>query len=373
MLGLALCDELTQALDDVADTQRLVGAAVHGLAHAVFVKLARVQQGRGAAQITCDRGQRLIELVRERGRHLTHGGQPRHVQQLRLQLLHAALLGSAFGQVADEAGKVPLGAGFGLADCELHRKGRAILALADHDPPDPDDAALARAAVAIEIAIVLLPVRCRRQDGDIVSDRLRGRPAKEALGRDAEGSHDAPLIEHDHGFRDGIQDRLELGLPISGIFGLLPQPASDHAEDRSHDREEADIDQVRRVAMEAGSEEIGAASKAEQRGEDRGPAAAGKCRKDDDRNVDHGEGPILERVMQGKAQTEDESGGGCRRPVAKPKSALCCHSVARCENESVFVRMDGDRLIARLAVLSTRGGLEQTSLSRATDASASDE
>ena len=79
----------------------------------------------------------------ERRGHLAHRGQPRDVDQLRLQFLQPRLGLLAFGQVADEAGEEALVARAHLADGELHRKGRAVLALADDDAADADDAALA--------------------------------------------------------------------------------------------------------------------------------------------------------------------------------------------------------------------------------------
>ena len=67
------------------------------------------------------------------------------MHQLGLQFLQARFGLLPLGQVADEAGEETLVAGFHLADRELHRKGRAVLALADHDAADADDAPLAGA------------------------------------------------------------------------------------------------------------------------------------------------------------------------------------------------------------------------------------
>ena len=49
-------------------------------------------------------------------------------------------------------------AGFHLADRELHRKGRAVLALADHHAADADDAPLAGGQIALQIAVVRLAI-----------------------------------------------------------------------------------------------------------------------------------------------------------------------------------------------------------------------
>ena len=103
------------------------------------------EQPARALQIVGDRRQRLVEFMRQRRGHLAHRGQPRDMDQFGLQLLQARLGLLALGQVADEAGEKALLAGSHLADRQLHRKGRAVLALADHDAADADDAPLAGA------------------------------------------------------------------------------------------------------------------------------------------------------------------------------------------------------------------------------------
>ena len=67
------------------------------------------------------------------------------MHQLRLQLLQARFGLLPLGQVADEAGEEAPVARAHLADRKLHRKGRAVLALADDDAADADDAPLAGA------------------------------------------------------------------------------------------------------------------------------------------------------------------------------------------------------------------------------------
>src|SRR5947209_7375918 len=59
-----------------------------------------------------------------------------------------------FRQIADEAGEETLIARAHLADRELHRERRAILALADDDAADADDTALAGEHVAAEITVM---------------------------------------------------------------------------------------------------------------------------------------------------------------------------------------------------------------------------
>jgi hypothetical protein len=67
------------------------------------------------------------------------------------------------GEIADEAGEKTAVGGLHLADRKLHRECRAVLALADHDAADADDAPLAGAQVALEIAVVALAIGRRHQ------------------------------------------------------------------------------------------------------------------------------------------------------------------------------------------------------------------
>ncbi len=122
-----------------------------------------LEQAARALQIVGDRRQRLVQLVRQRRGHLAHRGQPRDVHELGLQLLQARLGLLALGQVADEAGEEAPIAGAHLADRELHREGRAVLALADDDAADADDAPLAGPQIALEIAVMRLAIGRRHQ------------------------------------------------------------------------------------------------------------------------------------------------------------------------------------------------------------------
>ena len=60
------------------------------------------------------------------------------MNQFRLQLLQPGFRLLAFGEVADKSREEPLIAGMHFADGKLHRKGRAVLALANHNAPDAD-------------------------------------------------------------------------------------------------------------------------------------------------------------------------------------------------------------------------------------------
>ena len=92
------------------------------------------------------------------------------MHELGLQFLQPRFRPLPLGQVANEAGEeTPVG-GVHFADRKLHRKGRAVLALADHDAADADDAPLAGAQIAIEIAVVILAVGRWHQHLDVLAN-----------------------------------------------------------------------------------------------------------------------------------------------------------------------------------------------------------
>ena len=105
------------------------------------------------------------------------------MDELGLQLLQPRLGLLPLGQVADEAGEEALVARSHLADRKLHREGRAVLALADHHAADADDAPLAGAQIALEIAIVRLAVGRGHQHLDVLSRALRSRYSRTAARR----------------------------------------------------------------------------------------------------------------------------------------------------------------------------------------------
>src|SRR5579863_8366476 len=105
--------------------------------------------------------------MRETRRQLPHRQKAGDVHELGLQflLLDDTLL--PFGEIADEAGKTALSICPQLADRQMHRKGRTVLALPGHHPADADDAPLAGALIALHIAVVTAEIRLRHQSVDV--------------------------------------------------------------------------------------------------------------------------------------------------------------------------------------------------------------
>jgi len=129
------------------------------------------------------------------------------VDQLRLQLLQAGLRLLALGKVANEAGEEAPLSGAHLAHGELHREGGAVFALADDDAADADDPPLAGRQVALHVSVVAFAIGRGHQHLHVLAQRFRRRIAEKPLRRAREGLHDAGLVDHDHRFGNGVQNR----------------------------------------------------------------------------------------------------------------------------------------------------------------------
>src|SRR5258705_5758130 len=100
-----------------------------------------------------------------------------------------------------------------LADGEMHRKRRAVLAHAGDDAADADDAPFAGLEIAGDVAVMTAAIRLRHQLADVPPDRLGFAVTELTLGGAGEELHDAMLVDYDHRIRDRIQDRAKVALP----------------------------------------------------------------------------------------------------------------------------------------------------------------
>src|ERR1700730_5574881 len=217
-LALAARHEIAQAADDLSGAQRLISGLVHGIAEQCGLIIGAIrEQSSRALHVVRNRRQWLVELMRQRRRHLAHGRQSGDVDKLGLQLLQPRFGLLPLGQVADEAGEEALIARPHLSDGKLHRKSRAVPALADDQSADSDDSPFSGAQISLEIPIVILPVWRRHQELDVFSKHSRRGESEQPLGRRTERLDDSVLVDDDHRIRHGIQDRLQMGLPPESI------------------------------------------------------------------------------------------------------------------------------------------------------------
>ncbi|MFK4488202.1 hypothetical protein ABIA45_003280 [Bradyrhizobium sp. USDA 336] len=133
----------------------------------------------------------VVELVGERGSHLAHRGQPRHVHELGLQLLEPRLGLLVLGEVAHEAGEIGLARALRLPDGQVHRERRAVAAFAGHDAADADDVRIIGPEIAREIAVVTRLIGFRHENAHVSADRFLPAVAEQPLRGAAEELHDA--------------------------------------------------------------------------------------------------------------------------------------------------------------------------------------
>ena len=169
------------------------------------------------------------------------------MHQLGLQFLQARFGLLPLGQVADKAGEEASVTRFHFADRKLDREGRAVLALADDHAANADDAAFARVHIPAHVTVMVFTIGGGHQSLDVLSDDLGSLVAEQPLGGAAERLHDAALVDDDHGFRHGVENRLQMGLArqcVARHYARAPAAAmqqlanpghadADHAECRA--------------------------------------------------------------------------------------------------------------------------------------------
>ena len=87
--------------------------------------------------------------------------------------------------------------------------------------------------VAREVAVVRLAVGRRHQHLDVLADHLGRGVAEQPLGRRAERTHDAVLVDDDHRVGDGVEDRLQMGLARRAGRGCGRRPRARLRRSRS--------------------------------------------------------------------------------------------------------------------------------------------
>ena len=191
----------------------LAGAAdVFGKQLEVFPRLELVRQ---KLRIADDDGQQIVEVVGDAAGELAHG---LHLLGLD-QLLFGAL---AVGEVMNDADEDGFAVLLGLADRQVHRKGRAVLAPALNFPADADDLAFAGPVEIVDVAVMLFAVVPRHQHLDVVADDLAGGVFEQPLAGRVEHHHVAAGIDQDDAVDRGIDHGAQPGGALAqGTVGAM--------------------------------------------------------------------------------------------------------------------------------------------------------
>src|SRR3984893_4815110 len=153
-------------------------------------------------EIAGDHGQKVVEVVGDTASELSNG---LHLLRLPEILLHF----DARRQVSDEAGEDMGPAKRHLADREVHRKDRAVLAPRLDFGADADDVLLADPQVWRQVAVMVLAMRRGHEHLEIAADHFTGSVAKQFFCGFAEGLDDATLIDRDNRVGGGIENGAE--------------------------------------------------------------------------------------------------------------------------------------------------------------------
>ena len=117
----------------------------------------------------------------------------------------------AVADVVDHAREIAAAVGLELADRQVQRKSRAVLAATTDFAADADDLLDARADIAGDIAIVLTPIWLGHQHLDVLADELGRAVTEQALGGRVDVLDQSPIANGDDGRNGRLQDAAELG------------------------------------------------------------------------------------------------------------------------------------------------------------------
>ena len=222
--NLATRDEIAQAPNDLSRAERFFRGFADCFTDedaAGFV--APVEQLAGGFHVIGDRGQRLIQFVRQGRGHGAHRAHARNVNQLGLQFLEPQFRPLLIGEVADESGEDTMAIGIHLADRQFHRKRASVAAFAHDDAADPDDAAGTGGQIVRDIIVVAVLIGIWHQHADIASDQLGFGITEQPFRCGAERHDDAAFVDHDHRARHRRQDRTNVQFALGqSLLGRLP-------------------------------------------------------------------------------------------------------------------------------------------------------
>ena len=148
-------NEIAKAPNDLAGANRLLGGTIQG---AFYFRPVGIGTGgkksARALHVIADRGERLIEFVRERRCHLSHRTQTGNMNEFGLQFLKPRLCLLMFGQISDKSGEIGNPARLHFTDRKMHRKRGSVLALTGYDSSNADNMTLASGKIPGQIAVV---------------------------------------------------------------------------------------------------------------------------------------------------------------------------------------------------------------------------
>ena len=124
------------------------------------------------------------------------------LRQAALALPQGLLDMLAVAEIMDHAGEVAPAIGLELADGQVERKGRAVLAPSAHLSADTDDLLDAGCQIVGDVAIVLRLVGLRHEHLDVLADQLGRAVTEQSLGRWVDALDEPAIIDGDDG-RDG--------------------------------------------------------------------------------------------------------------------------------------------------------------------------
>ena len=205
----AAADQTAQSLHHLGRAPRLFADALADRLHVLAGRLAgALDQRATGVGVGRDRGQGLVDLVRDAGGQFAEDHQAVGVQKLLLESPDLLLGRAELGQVAHDADEARAVVLADLADRQVHREGGAVAAPAGHLAALADDAGVAGRKVIGDVPVVAAALGLGHQQGDVAPDDLLGAVAEHRFGGRVETGDDAARVDDD----DRVGGRLHQGV-----------------------------------------------------------------------------------------------------------------------------------------------------------------
>src|SRR6266567_395583 len=179
---LSLFDKFAQLTNDLAGTGGLISGLIDKIHSACHLRRAAGDHVAASRRDEiCDSGQRLIQLMRERGCHLAHRRKSRNMKEFVLKLLGPSGGPFPFGQIVDDSNIDRLAFDRAFPHGKVHGKCRPIFAQAEHLSADTNDPLLSGPLIIVDIFVMFGLIRGRHQHRHIFSHDIFETVAEQAF------------------------------------------------------------------------------------------------------------------------------------------------------------------------------------------------
>ena len=232
LVGLAARDELAKMGDDVARPMQLRRGFIEGFVDRRLRRLGpSAEEVAGGEEIVRGRRERLVDLVRQRGRHVGQG-----IETVAMKAAQPRLEPAPLAEVAEEPDKELFPAVPGLGHLDFDGKLQVVLAPRFELAPDADDLRFARPHTALDVAVMQRVMRLRNERVDVAPDQFLRGIAEHRGRRRIDRLDDPVLVDRDDRIDHSVDDRSGARFAVAQRLVRAPPVADvDECDDEALD------------------------------------------------------------------------------------------------------------------------------------------